>query len=73
MVKQSLKQRTVNVLLCVRVVLTSYWDGGTSSIMIRVTEFHPVYAFAAFVPTQLPTLIPTRTVPLGIPSQYPPI
>ena len=57
--------------LCV--VLTSHWDVGTSSIMIRVTEFHPVKAFAAFFPTQLPTLIPTRTVPLGIPSQYPPI
>ena len=30
-------------------------------------------ASAAFDSTQLPTLIPTRTVPLGIPSQYPPI
>ena len=55
------------------VVLSTYWDGGTSSIMIRVTEFHPVYASAAFDPTQVPTLIPTRTVPLAIPSQYPPI
>ena len=25
-----------------RVALTSHCDGGTSSIMIRVTEFHPV-------------------------------
>ena len=55
------------------VVLSTYWDWGTSSIMIRATEFHPVKASVAFFPTQLPTLIPTRTVPLGIPSQYPPI
>ena len=49
--------------------LISYCGGGTSSIMMRVTEFHPVKASAAFTPTQFPTLIPTRTVPLGILSQ----
>ena len=50
-------------------IVTNYmfWGGGNSSTMTRVTEFHPVKASPDILPTQSPTLIPTRTVPAGIP------
>lgn len=47
------------------VELPRSWCGSRSSIQYKHLQL--------FSPTQLPTLIPTWTVPLGIPPQYSPI